>query len=437
MLSCCSRSVLPWSRTVTRFEAAEEAIDRAGKIHFGLLLLAAAAAIAALLGLVRLPPLQATVEDEFDQLEELGRTADSVATDLRAYLLADYGDDSTEAIALKSLLRDVRTARVTLDILLSRIAKTRSLDTTERVGLNLPLNNLVALSRFNVSIEMGYHIENEPVLRLAEIDLGTLKWPRSIDSARLEDLARFTYLASLRLLQLRELHGLVESPDAPLSPDDVAKIQAAIERTRNLAESDRAKGTRKGAAQLWDRWLTSEASSQSLKAALAVITFEQINALYNESLRRLDELTAWERGEVPLSIPGIQSDVDLRLALLCYPAVFAVGYLIIGIYLRLAANHAMMRGFPPTDGLLGVGPVFLLRTDAWDVWSVFASFVGWSVFLAPLLPLAVLLAIRSEILLTSVTQAYGSVFWASLVLLALAVVISSIALGQLRRIVRS
>lgn len=266
------------------------------------------------------------------------------------------GDERATLSALR--VNSDRVMRLLEDLRLG-LGTRRAMATEDRVAANTHLNRLQARIVYNQAAlqERWPHIPDEPSLPLAEITPGTLGLPDTLEQLRLDDAARYLWLAGL---PMRDILAAEDHLRSEAATGDLAAALAPL--------ADPAIGTanRRIAAALWREWLTlrpdPDAAEPGLqRMAIRSLTLadpaEQTVAAYRK--REAARLRAQGQGAL-VELPLIDTRLRLSDAVLVLPWLIALLLGAVAVYLARGIRYTPQApaGNGAEEKVVGKVPVF-------------------------------------------------------------------------------
>lgn len=297
-----------------------------------------------------------------------------------------FAELRANALRSRVLVRDIGNS-LTLE---------RQISAARRQAINEPANTLQALLHYNLATGQGdwTAIPGKPALHFVDVEIGKLEVADDVAGLRIEDGARFLWLASIPMRDLVARGPILRRLAASDTPADLDRLATELAGFADRAEEWLYRET---ANALWVAWMRAmpedgpEANSQLERFAMKQLAMAQPLDLTVEAFRTRSLAEARRSGnEVDVSLPGLSLPIRLSDALVFLPALVAFCLLAIFVYTSRGLRYGTRENLRKTGGsheIVGGAPVYFALYGV-------TKPVGWLIAaMALALPLAITVAL--------------------------------------------
>lgn len=373
-----------------------------------------------------------SVRAQQTQVTSLLLDAGGAANRLRQFLLADYGDLPNEGAAISALIKDLRWAKKDLLSLSNTLLQANWPTIEERIAFNAPYNLLSALLYYNDGTQIiAPYIASEAALRLSEHPEGTISGGALITDLNFEDLARLTYISSVRPSMLRALRD--RDLRSPMSKEGYQQLLRILNIARDEAANLYAITSRNEAAKLWTNWVIASSGTRDERQATLLKLASQRSMQdrlmeLQKSAHSSEELMA---GLNYFQLPFVGQNLSVAAAVWLLPLVVSVMCILSAVSIWQATVNA--KSLSPDDELGGITAPFLLVYAGPGRHVSLATIVQlFTIFL----PCLVILAIALLSPVVALQGGWSGAFWAITIASAMPAIALFLLVLQLNETVR-
>ena len=353
---------------MTRVEAAEDSFSRANTYFLLSWVVTALILVTALVDYRALRREVAVTEERITTYTGLERLSSMVATDLRSaiYVAPGYAGIEEGIEEIRRLRSDLLAQIVWMEDNYARLSP--QLTTDDRKIIQPALTYMKSMLLLNAPWEgVSVPDPDEPHMLLADHVAGSYLTSETVAGLRMEDAARYLWLASLDLRHWSTLlkthrNALVAGTPRSTMADDFAPIIAA-------SKAPARKARRAQAASAWSDWLTSSFGSgtgtpdtqisEAERRRRQKLTLANSSQYLDEAIARRAELDLIQQGEATtVEVPVFSTPLQLRDAVVLAPWFLAFSSLAIMIYTRRGMRYAPK--IADADTVVGKVPSFFL-----------------------------------------------------------------------------